>query len=86
MLLQDTYKGNLMSAYSLDEFVTDCERQVTDNALLSDTVHGIATSSLIPITTPATLCLTMRKPDCLCTHLSGIRDNGHLYTIMAPGE
>ena len=30
-----------MSVYSLDEFVTDCERQVTDNALLSDTVHGI---------------------------------------------
>ena len=30
-----------MSVYSLDEFVTDCERQVIDNALLSDTAHGI---------------------------------------------
>jgi len=31
-----------MSGYTLDEFVADCEQQVADNALLADTVHGIA--------------------------------------------
>lgn len=31
-----------MASYTLDEFVADCEQQVSSNALLADTVHGIA--------------------------------------------